>query len=300
MDMTAVTPEGTLPATMPRPVRFILRTLIVLGTLFLVFLLVSAYLYNSTPAMYMPPRLSPQESAAAAEAAENKLISVRNWAEHTRSINSARLHGRVVPSIGPITVTATDAQINAFFQKWKSLIQWDQKYAQYVSNPSVAIVGGRIVLVGEVRSLHTVLSLIFNAKINDDGQLQVTLEQVRAGRLAVPELIWDSQKGRIIAAITQHLPAWERRARMGPAGSTNPAGVALAMSRALLSVFAGQPVTPVVFVPVDSSSAMPAHISAIHIGDGKLTLTLHAMSTEQRQAYWQKQIGSEQALAARR
>jgi hypothetical protein len=287
--MTFMPPAITLPARMMPRARLIARLLILIGLVVLIFLLVSAYLYQAAPSFYRV-HLSPEQSAAAAEVAEAKIISLRNWAEHERAIESARLHGITTSPIGSLQITATDAQINAFFQKWKPLINWDEKVDPYVSDLTLAIVNGQIVLSGDVQDLHTIVSLVFTVHLDNQGRLLARLQRVLAGRLTLPPPLWMAERGRATDALEKLRSDSQRRAKMDASGATNPSGIVAAMSQLLLSALADQPTDPVIFVPIDQHGGIPAKISAIDVGDGHVSLTLDPMSAKERRVYWNEQI----------
>ncbi|HWB54909.1 MAG TPA: hypothetical protein VG722_11975 [Tepidisphaeraceae bacterium] len=272
--------------------RLILLLLALLVTIIAGFVSISAYLYTAVPAFYSPRHLTPEQTAVAAQAAEEKVISVRNWAEHEEAIESARLHHVATRPIEDLHVSVTDTQINAFFRKWKDVLQWDRIGDPYVSNPTLAIIGDHIVLAGEVRQMHAIVSLVFTAKLDEHGELVVRLRRVLAGRLTLPSTLWMAQRHRVVNAVEDALPRWKREARMRASGAANSAGVAVAMSRLLLCALSNKPVDPVLFLPVDDRTAIPAKIDSIDIGDGRLSLKLEPMSEKERTEYWDRLIHS--------
>lgn len=228
--------------------------------------------------------MTAEQTEAAAQVAEQKLISVRNWAEHTHAIESARLHGIATAPIGPLQITVTDAQLNGFFQKWKYLIHWDEKFDPYISDPTVSIIDGQIVLAGNVKDLHTILSLVFTARLNEQGKLIIQLQRVMAGRLTLPAAIWTGEQRRVTSAIENRLPQWRAEAKMDRAGAANPQAVAVAMSQLLFAALSSRPTDAVVFVPIDQSGGMPTKISKIEVGNGEITMTLDPMPAGERHA----------------
>jgi hypothetical protein len=257
--------------------------------LVLTFLCVSAYLYWASPEFYLPP-LTPAQNAAAAEIAEQKMISVRNWAEHARAIESAHLHGVATQPIGALHITITDSQINAFFQKWKSLVDWDENVGPYVSDLNLAIVKGHIVISGYVQSMHTIASLVIALQLDAQGNLQGHLERVLTGRLTLPPTLWESQRSRAIQVLTRLISDWQTDAKMDASGSTNLPGVATAMGKLLIAALEDKTAPPVIFVPIDQRGGIPARVTSLEVGDRQITLTLEAMKSADRRSYWRQEV----------
>lgn len=270
---------------MMRRSRLILRLLLLIALVLAIFLAVSTYLYRSTPSYYRPRRMTAAQSAAAAEVAEAQVISLRNWAEHQRAINSARRHGVATQSVGPIRVRATDQQINAFFQKYKSVVDWDQTVDPYVSDITLAIVNGQIVFSGDVKDLHAILSVVFTVQLDNQGRLIGQIQRVLAGRLTLPPPIWNAQRRRVINALRQAIADCRQDAHTDPTGTANLAAIAAAMGQTLLNAINDQPSDPIIFVPVDQNGGIPARISALSVGDGEITMTLDPISLAQRTAW---------------
>jgi uncharacterized protein YpmS len=270
--------------------RLFKRALILLGLVVVgvaVFLGVSAYLYKADPLFYVT-RMTPAELDANAQIAEQKFIEARNWAEHTRAIASAKSKGVTTNAIGGTTVTFSADELNAFFQKWQGLIDWESKYGKYLSQPGVALMDGHVVLFGNVKDMGTVASLHFKPGLDARGQLVLTLDRVMAGRLPMPAAVWQSQKDRIANALSEKLPEWQRQARMDKAGSTNGAGVQAAMTRLLLNVLRGEASDPVVFLPIDDRGAIPARVTAVDVKDGRVAMSVDPMDADERQVFLAK------------
>ncbi|HEY1687066.1 MAG TPA: hypothetical protein VGG19_20065 [Tepidisphaeraceae bacterium] len=274
---------------MTRRLRVIFRLLIGIGLLVLIFLCVSAYLYWASPEFYLPP-LTPAQNAAAAEIAEQKVISVRNWAEHAHAIESAHLRGVATQPIGSLHITVTDTQINAFFQKWKALVDWDEKVGPYVSDLNLAIIKGHIVISGNVQSLHTIASLIISLQLDAQGNLQGRLERVLTGRLTLPPPLWESQRSRAIQVLNDLISDWRTDAKMDATGSTNLPGVAVAMGKLLNAALEDKTAPPIIFVPIDQHGGIPARITSLEVGNRQITLTLDAMKSADRRSYWRQEV----------
>ncbi len=248
------------------------------------FVTFSAYLYKAAPDFYRRAILTPEARDAAAQVAEQKLIAARNWAEHTQAIERARSRGATTDSIGGTTVSFSDDELNAFFQKWQAMVDWDSKYGKYLTGPSVAIEDGRLILAGTVTDLGSVVSLHFTPALDAKGQLQLKLEKVMTGRLTMPAAIWNSQKDVVTKALSKQLPDWQRDAHIDKGGAANKPAVSAAMTKLLLGVLRGDDsVDPVIFLPIDDRGSMPAKVSKVELADRRITLNVDPMGAAERQ-----------------
>lgn len=252
----------------------------------------SYWAFKGTPDYYRRPVLTAQERAEAADRAEKKIIRTREWvndlwvSEH-RSIRAGATGAATAPAAtrpaDPFTVSFTEHELNAFSEKWSRT--WDQRYRETLTDPVVIFREDRIILAATLTDLGAVAGFHFYPRINEQGQLRLTLESVRAGRLPMPEMVWAGQRDRAIEGLRRRLPDWQRGARIEPNGVANPDAVAAHMTKLLFDVLAGRPHEPVLFIPfADDGRAVPVRLTAMQIADGQLTLTVESMTADERTA----------------
>jgi hypothetical protein len=243
-----------------------------------------AYVYGvrRTPDWLKRPMATAAERAAAAGRVDRKiletlsLVGEMNAAESAGSRPSDPGDKRAVatqPS-RPLRVDFTEEELNASFQKWDQLYGWTQRYQAYVQNPTVVLHDGRLVLAGNSKELGTVVSLHFEPKLTKDGQLDLRLERVLAGRLPIPQTFLEKYRNSAMSKLQAALPDLQRKAQMKPDGSANSEAMAAAMGKLFLHVLAEEPAEPVIFLPVGQSRSVPVRLTDVSIDDQTQTLSL--------------------------
>jgi hypothetical protein len=244
----------------------------------------AAYVYGvrRTPDWLKRPMATAAEQAAAAGRVDRKiletlsLVGEMNAAESAGSRPSDPADKRAVatqPS-RPLRVDFTEDELNASFQKWNRLYGWTERYKAYVQNPSVVLHDGRIVLAGNSNELGTVVSLHFEPKLTKDGQLDLQLAQVLAGRLPIPQAFFEKYRNSATTKLHAALPSLRRKAKIKPDGSANADAMAAAMGEMFLHVLANEPAEPVIFLPVGQSRSVPVRLTDVSIDDKTKTLSL--------------------------
>ena len=66
----------------------------------------------------------------------------------------------------PITVSFTDDELNAFFDKWITWNNWKAAYERHMIDPILILDDGRLILAGRIRELESVVSLHFEPRID--------------------------------------------------------------------------------------------------------------------------------------
>jgi hypothetical protein len=243
-----------------------------------------AYVYGvrRTPDWLKRPMASAAERAAAAGRVDRKiletlsLVGEMNAAESAGSRPSDLSDKRALatqPS-RPLRVDFTEEELNASFQKWDQLYGWTERYKAYVQNPSVVLHDGRLVLAANSKELGTVVSLHFDPKLKKDGQLDLRLAQVLAGRLPIPQAFFEKYRDSAATKVRAALPNLRRKAQMKPDGSANAEAMAAAMGELFLHVLGNEPAEPVIFLPVGQSRSVPVRLTDVSIDDQTKTLSL--------------------------
>ncbi len=286
-----------IPYTRPRVRRrkWIKRSLLAVALVLTVAAALSYWAFKDTPDYYRRPQLSAEERAAAADRAEKKLIRTKEWAndlwvrEHRSLLANDGVATMTASSVDlppareTFTVSFTGRELNAFVEKWSDT--WDQRYRDSLTDPIVILQKDRIILAGALTDLGAVASFHFFPRINDQGQLLLTLESVRAGRLPMPEMMWASHRDRAIDGLLRRLPDWQQNATIAPNGVANSDAVAAHMSKLLFDVVARRPREPGLFIPFeDDGRAVPVRLTAVQVADGELTLTVEPMTFPERSA----------------
>lgn len=244
----------------------------------------AAYVYGvrRTPDWLQRPIASDAERTAAAGRLDRKiletlsLVGEMNAAESAGSRPSDPGDKRAVatqPSRS-LRVDFTEDELNASFQKWDRLYGWTERYKAYVQNPSVVLHEGRIVLAGNSNELGTVVSLHFDPKLTKNGELDLRLERVLAGRLPIPQGFFDKYRSSATSKLQAALPSLQRKAQIKPDGSANSEAMAAAMGKLFLHVLANEPAEPVIFLPVRQSTSVPVRLTDVTIDDKTKTLSL--------------------------
>ena len=274
--------------------RWIKRSLLAIAVVLTGAAALSYWAFKGTPDYYQRPQLSAQERSDAANRAIQKFGNTKEWANNLwvteqRTINegapASTNPATTQAGRQPLTVSFTEHELNAFFQDWSPTFGWGDKLAPYVKDPALALREDRIILVGTLVDVGAIASAHFQPLIDGQGQLRLTLESVRAGRLPMPEMIWAAQRNRLVAALQQRLPAWQSKATIAPNGVANRAAVAAHVSKLLLDVLARRPREPVLFLPFeDDGRAVPVRLTSVRVTDGELTLTVESMTPADRAA----------------
>jgi hypothetical protein len=244
----------------------------------------AAYVYGvrRTPDWLKRPMATAAEQAAAAGRVDRKiletlsLVGEMNAAESAGSRPSDPGDKRAVATqpARPLRVDFTEDELNASFQKWDQLYGWTDRYKAYVQNPTVVLHDGRLVLAGNSKELGTVVSLHFEPKLTKNGQLDLRLAQVLAGRLPIPQGFFDKYRNSAISKLHAALPNLRRKALIKPDGSANSEAMAAAMGELFLHVLASEPAEPVIFLPVRESTSVPVRLTDVTIDDQTKTLSL--------------------------
>jgi hypothetical protein len=248
---------------------------------------------RGTPDWLRPTTASAEEQAAAANRLDQKILdtlsAVREWdaADPSQTRPASARNDRRPVATQPFTqlkVSFTEAELNASFRKWDKLYGWTERYRNYVQDPGIVLHDGKIIVAGKSEEVGSVVSVHFDPKIAKDGDLELELSDVLAGRLSLPQ--WSVQKYRTTARnkLKAALPGLQRKAEFRPDGSANSEAMTAAMAKLFLRVLDDEPGQPVVFLPVGNQRSVPVRLTAVDIEDKELTLTVKPMNARERSA----------------
>ena len=252
----------------------------------------SYWMLRTDPDWYRPVAWDPSQHEAIASRAERKFMDASSWANRLKAQAQAAHDAgqagstRPAPTTAPdesATVTFGDDELNVLFRKWSQLNGWDQKLAEYVTDPVLVLRPGRLILAGKVKDVGAVASFHFEPSLDERGNLSLKLDRVLAGRLPMPAAVWEQQRDRMLDGLRRRMPLWQNSAAIAPNGAANEAAVSATMGKLLVNVLNDQPSEPVVFV-----ESMPARLTNLEVVEDEMTLTVEPLTSAERTALLQR------------
>jgi hypothetical protein len=271
------------------------RLIVVLAVLLgaaLVALAVGIFLFRAEPTWYHPVALPAEEREAAAQRATNKLAMIQNQAARARAAermaNSTTggetMTTGTLPSDSAITVTFTDVELNAFFDKWIAWNNWKAAYDPYIADPVLVLDDARLIVAARVKELDTVASLHVRPRVDEQGRLRLEVERVLGGKLPLPESVLGDYRARLSRSIAQRLPRWRAMSALDRTGAPNSPLILATMSGLLVNVLDERPADPVLFLPLVGQRAVPVKLTHVRIEDHAMTLTVEPLDAQDRAA----------------
>jgi hypothetical protein len=248
-------------------------------------LVVVYFLARGTPDWYQPQLMTADERDAAAQRATNKLVEVQNQAALARAEEH---QGRSQPPsmtgspTDPITISFTDQEINAFFQKWSVWESVRASYEKYFTDPYIVIQNGQLILAGKLKELNAIASLEFEPRIDARGQLDLKLAHVLVGKLPLPQRLFAQYQDRATAGLEARLPMWRKYANIDSTGVANGNAISASMGQLLVNVLREQSSEPLLFLPMIEHGCLPVRVSDVKIEDHTLMLIVHPMTFDER------------------
>jgi hypothetical protein len=241
------------------------------------------HMLRGTPDWYQPGQISEAEREQAAQRLTNKLADLQNQAALARRDElDARRTATQPSAASTLTISFTEEELNAFFQKWSALHNWNSVYGRYLQDPVIVLQNRRIILAGKLPDDQTVASLHLRPGINDDGDLELQIARITGGRLPLPVAVIDDHLGRVRRRIQQSMPRWQRDARIDPQGSANTSAIYATLGRMAIRFSDQQPADAVLFLPLMDKGTMPGKLTHIDVGDRSIELTVQPMSPQER------------------
>jgi hypothetical protein len=263
----------------------------------------SYVMIRRTPDWYHRDKRTEAELRTASGKLENMLIELRNWgSEHhaaqvqsQQAINAATTRqAKIVQSRKAdeaFNITFTDDQLNAFFNKWENYKERREWLDQYVDDPQLVIRGNQLIIVGKVKALDTVVSLVFEPRLEEHGELNLNLVHVLGGVLPLPDAMWANQRHAIEKTLQSKLPEYQQDAKISPEGIANGDAASASMNQLLLATLHYKPASAVIFIPIELehlSQSLPVKITAVSIHDHTVDMTAEQMNDKEREAFLKK------------
>ncbi|MFI5379768.1 MAG: hypothetical protein ACHRHE_10755 [Tepidisphaerales bacterium] len=263
-----------------------IKRLLFLLAVFLVALLVlmgvALHYLNGQPSYYRTYSWTPERRATLNQQAADKFTAMHNlvaaaWSAEVRGRNSQTKPTRPVP--GGLVIALDEEQLNAFL-----VHNFQAQLEVFITHSAVFLKDGRIILSGQPRELDFgyLLSAHFVPQITSDGRLQLELEKVLAGRLALPQPLIDMQIARARAMVQRRMPEWQRSATMDVQGACNTAFVEATLAQTVVAGFDHKPGPAVMFMPGEKGKALPLRLTAVRIDDGRITFIVRPMQKPER------------------
>jgi hypothetical protein len=273
----------------------LLRILALLAVLIAIGAAVGWYLLRGTPTWYEVTKDDPAARQAAAVRAENELKRTIDWASSQQAEERAAIHAArgASPSTGPattqttrpsLTVTFSEQELNAAFEKWETAYGWRETYGSYIIDPRIVLHQGRFIVAGNVKDMNTLISLHFEPKVDPKGRLRFELARILGGRLPLPESAFDRYREKLEQKLKASLPALQRGAQIKPDGSANDNAVAATLGKLLLRVLDRRPGEAVIFLPANQGSRVPVKVADVDIEGKSISLTVQLMTSQEREA----------------
>src|SRR4051794_14892880 len=254
------------------------------------------YLLHGRPSWYDGVAPDPAARQAAAVRAENELKRTIDWAASQQAEERAALYAArtspttpatSAPTTGPatrrsLTVTFSEQELNAAFEKWETAYDWRDAYGDYISNPRIVLHEGRLIVAGDVKDMGTLISLHFHPRVDEKGRLLLELERILGGRLPLPESAFDGYRGRLEQKVRASLPGLQGGAKFKPDGSANEKAVAACFAELLLHVLEREAAEPVLFLPANQGACVPVKLTDVAIDGKSIALTVQLMNAEGR------------------
>ncbi|MBC8107539.1 MAG: hypothetical protein H7Z14_13185 [Anaerolineae bacterium] len=278
-----------------------LKRLILLVALAMVILLGSAIvvmvMVRSKPDFYRPLQFTAAQRADAAKSAEDKFIQIQNSAARNQAVENAQRRrvatsastGPIVFNGEPVTIMFTEAELNAFFDKWSSFQNWKSGYENYIEEPALILRDGRVILAAKLKDPNLVISLHFEPSIDEKGQLKLELARILGGVMPLPEAMIGKYQEKLTSNIARRLPMWQQSADIDAGGAANSNAIAASAAKLLVRMLRHESAEPVLFLPVfGQKGSVPVKVQAVGVTDGEMTVTIQPMKREEQTALLQR------------
>jgi hypothetical protein len=261
----------------------------------------SYVMLRRTPDWYEPDPQTEAQLETKSQRIEDLLKRLSNWGgkEHAQQVRRtptthAEQQAQTALSQKPdeaFNISFTDDDLNAFFNKWTAAKDRRAWFDQYVENPRMVIRGKQLIFVGKVKDMDTIVSLVFEPQLDDQGNLDLHLVHVLGGVLPLPDAMWEGKRQSVERALKNKLPEYQQSATITPEGIANGDAGSAAMNQLLLATLQNKPAGGVIFIPIELthlSQSLPVKITSLSIHDHTVEMTAEQMSTEERDAFWKR------------
>lgn len=230
--------------------------------------------------------LSPEQRLEAANRADSK---ARAFQGSVAEVVSAEKRGETARS-QPITVTFSEAEVDAFVGRWLQINGYLQALQRYIDAPVVRLLDGTLIIAGRGKEFDAVISMHFRPKILADGRVQLELEKMMAGNLKLPMRLTDSIAGRALQRwqrdLAYRLPPLQQQARIDADGVSNRQAIEARLAIEGLELLRQKPADAVAFLPVydNWSKSVPVRVTDFHIADDSVSISVVPMNAIERAA----------------
>ncbi len=248
-------------------------------------------LHTRHPHFYRAFKWTPRQRGELAHQTASKLALVHNAFEEQTAkaaLSLVRETGSTLPATvpsAPFTLNLNEEEINAFLMHAADIYGWKPHYEDYVTDPGVFLEDGHINIAGNVVEVGGVMSLVFDPRLDENGQLRMDLSQILSGRLPVPRVMLNSQIQKLTDLLEKNLPHWEDKAKFDPQGRANRGAAGAAMTKLLLNALNSKPSDPVIFLPLEGSDYAPLKVTAMTIKGNNLSMTMRLLTMAERTTY---------------
>jgi hypothetical protein len=252
--------------------------------------LYSIHLARGTPAWYEPNQFSSEQNVAAANDSDQKLAELLSYANDIAAAQKRKALGRDAISIAPKTIQFSQLQINAFLDKWQGLFgsSLRARLGRFLTDCRIVLLDDRLVLAGTLHEMgylnETVASIEFAPRLDDQGRLWLSIEQVFSGRLPIPSPLVAKPENRLRERLEEDVFRLQPKAAFDASGMANHAAVDLAGTKMILASLNDQPADAIFFIPcelTDPKHAAPVRLTNIQISDQAIILTIRPLSDEE-------------------
>jgi hypothetical protein len=270
--------------------KWIKRLFLVVAFLLLggvIFSAVSWHLMHGEPEWYQPEAMSPVEREEHAARAEDKFKVTSSALDrfYARERGNARNPHNALPNEpDPIYLEITAAELNSLFLKWAEQYNWEERYGDSLADPRLHLHRGRIILAGTFIDIQSIVSLHYEPQMDEQGRLDMKLHRVMAGRLPLPQSLWNRGRDSLTRSLERKLPTLQQQARISADGSSNEPAIQAAFSLLLLHVLHQEAGDPVIFIPLDNRY-VPVRLGEVRVEQQNLHVTLLPLSHEQREDF---------------
>ena len=242
---------------------------------------------HAQPEWYHRPHLAPDEQAAAANRADQKLIQARSEIAEAYAAQTRAARAGQTPTTSPadlFVLSLTEDEMDAWLPKWESELGLSQRLDRYVDDPTIILREQEIILAATVKDWNTIVSLHFVPKM-EAGKLHITLSGVNAGTLPLPRVSWSSYQDRLLNSLNNRMANFQQQADIDSSGRANSAAVLAAMTELLIHALKDEPAEPVLFLPEQfgrNPKSLPVKITDITVAKKTLNLTVQPMDKDER------------------
>lgn len=245
---------------------------------------------GAVPTWYLPP--DSLATSQPAREAENILIEIQTWAGARYAWDYARSTGRRPVAMEPdqrLTITLTDAQVNALLQKWFPIysqsVIGNKPLKDSLDAPMVRFTRDRITMAATLLDMNSrIISIDLSPQALPDGQFTIGVPTVHMGTLTLPEFAWSKSRDKMVGDLSRAMPDLRGKAAIDPGGGANVACIAAIGAAQAIAALEHRPATNALPLPIVAENiALPVHIESVEVQDGRLTVTIRAMTPEERQ-----------------